>query len=280
MAFFVSALYVTTILIPLTGSVLSLFYTGSSEIYFNAALGIFLYWLFLLGVTYYGSKLYFENFRQNSIIKNLNDDLTYTTNELDKIQLLDLKKNENKISETIPLDDKFTTVDTDAILAVKYMQSRAFARRHHQGLAVMYIDIINLNALKLKSEYEMKDLLQKILIRLQYCKRETDILSSVDENKFVLVISEVLLGDEINVVVNKIFKILSEDFIVNDNKIKLNANIGISIFPHDGEDIIELTQKAKIASIYLSSKDEAKKPFQCMFYDKGKMLTKKNEKRM
>ncbi|MHB1947783.1 MAG: diguanylate cyclase domain-containing protein, partial [Gammaproteobacteria bacterium] len=252
----------------LTGSVLFLMTTKNNpEIYFNVALGIILYWIFLLAINYYGSKMYADNLKQHYVIKNLSEDLSYTSEELEKLNAIARVENEkialaqlhrpvtNKIPEQYT--DTLTGADTLEILAIKFFCSRAYALRHHQGLAVLTIDITNFNAIKTKLGEDIANLfLKAIAIRIQYCKRDTDILSRSDEHKFILIISEVLLGLEIMSVIDRLFKALADNLLINDNELLINANVGVSIFPQDGNDLQELIKKSEIALSNSSADNE------------------------
>ncbi|MDR3477201.1 MAG: diguanylate cyclase [Gammaproteobacteria bacterium] len=278
--------YTTGILIPLAATVFfSLALKSQYEIYFNTALGIVCYWVFLLAVNYYGSKLYAENFTQRIINKSLADDLTDASEELEKLNAISCVEDEKLSLSARPKTvtqktirqyvDTLTGGDTQEILEVKFIQSRAYARRHHQGLAVFSIEIMNLDDVKATLGEDMGNLfLKAVAIRLQHCKRETDILAQSNDNTFTLIISEVLLGNEITIVTNRIFRKFAEDILINSGKFKINANIGISLFPLDGEDLAELINKSKIALLNLSSENDPSKPhFQIYDNEKSSLNT-------
>ena len=282
--------YVTGILLPLAGLFyFSLYSQSNNEIYLNVTLGIVSYWVFLLTINYFGSKLYAENFTQRVVIKTLSEDLSHASEQLEKINLIppaDKEKlylsqnHETVMHEKISrYTDTLTGLDTQEVLEIKFAQSRAYARRHHQGFAVFIIDVTNFNDVKTTLGEEIANLLVKtVALRLQYCKREADILSRFDENKFILIISEVLLGNEIRAVTNRVFKTLDENTVINNNKININVNIGISLYPLDGENLKELIKKSEIALFYLFAEKNEPLQSQIQIYDKKTMTIEDKNK--
>lgn len=268
-SYLAGSIYVSGVLIPLAGYLYFLSLQNHHEIYFNLTLGVVCYWALLLASIYYGSQLYAENFTLRFANKILAEDLSYTSEELEKINSISRAEKERifltqmqemvgdkKISlYSVPL----IVLDTQEILEIKFAQARAYARRHRQGLGVFSIDIINFNDLKMTLGENIHLLLEIIALRLHHCKRETDILALSKDNKsrFILIFSEVLFGNEITAITNKIFKALEQDIIINEHRFQINAIIGISLFPIHGEDLSELIKKSEIALDYLATGKEA-----------------------
>ena len=271
-SFLAGSIYVTGVLTPLIATIIFSFFAQTHhEIYFNITLGLAGYWLFLMTASYYSSKLFAENFTHSLINKTLSEDLSHTTEALEKLNEVARNKDEklflssmhnadayetlshNKLEYT----DQLTGVDAQEIMEVRFIQSRAYAHRHHQSLAVFCININNFNEVKNTLDQDIANLLLKtVAIRLQYCKRETDILSRGDENQFILIISEVLLGTEIMNIVNKIQKTFAEKTIISNNKVQINASIGISVYPKDGNDLQGLINNSRTALSYLVADKE------------------------
>lgn len=281
-SYLAGSIYVTGVLFPIAGLCYYFFSSQNNhEIYFNVMLSIMSYWAFLLAINYFGSKLYAENFTQRLIIKNVTEDLFRANEEIEKINLIPLIEKQQlsllQIHETPiqkkpgPYSDALTGLDTQEILEIKFIQARAYARRHHQGFAILYLEISNFNDIKIKLGDEIANqLLKTVSIRLKYCKRETDILTRSNENKFILILSEVLFGNEIRAVTNRISKTFDENIEINGNKIQVNVSIGISLYPLDGENLDELIKKSEIALSYLNAENESSQ-FHFQIYDRKKM---------
>lgn len=286
-SYLAGSVYATGILIPLVGSLVYSFFSQTHhEIYFNITLWLVFYWSFLLALTYYSSKLSAENLIQNLVNKALTEDLSQANEELEMLNAVSRKEQEKLFLSTmgeiaaaktpfqhIEYTDAVTNTDTKEILNIKFIQSRAYARRHQQSLAVFVININNYHEVHGSGGDEIGNLLMKTAaIRLQYCKRDTDILSRMTDNQFVLVISEVLLGNEIMVVANKILKMFAEKTLINESKIQIDASMGISIYPKDGLDLPDLIQQAETALGYLSTQKEAGSEVFFQVYDPDIMV--------
>ncbi|MHB1949513.1 MAG: GGDEF domain-containing protein [Gammaproteobacteria bacterium] len=269
------SIYVTGILIPLIGSAAFSFLSlEHHEIYFNLILGLGTYWSFLLAVGYYSSRSYKTNYTYSVINKSLTEDLSHATEELDNMEFVSRTEKEQQFlsPESAFLHvDSVTGVDTREVLEIRFKQSLAYARRHHQNLAVFCIKINNYEEVKATHKQDIANLLLKtVAVRLQYSKRETDILSRLDEDKFLLIVSEIILHEDLITVVNKILKIFAEKTIILDNKVQIHATIGISLYPKDGSELQNLINNSEIALSYLSETNESSNK-QFAIYDSEKM---------
>lgn len=281
-SFLAGSVYTTGVLLPL---IATLFITVSPqnnpEIIHNLALGLVYYWIFLLAVNYYGSKLRAEIIVKNLQMKSLTEDLTSATEELEKLNSASNQVQEKHLLAQVcesPIQktlheytDSATGADTQEILAIKSVPVFAFARRHYKGIAIFSIQINNYEDVKNKFGENTANLfLKAIAARLQNCNRATDIFARSEENIFTLLISEVLFGNEIQVVINRISKNFAADVIINDKKIPIDIRMGICLFPKDGENLLDLVKKSKIALFQLSSLEGSLKP-NFLFYDEEKM---------
>lgn len=268
------AIFVSGILLPLIGSAIFSFLSMEHhEIYFNLILGLGTYWSFLLVVGYYSSRSYKDNYTYSIVNKSLSENLSHAIAELDNAEnIARTEKEQRFLTEATGLEhlDTITGVDTHEVMEIRFKQAIAYARRHHQNLAMFCIDINNYEEVKSAHGQDIANLLLKTTaVRLQYSKRETDILSRLEENKFLLIITEIILHEDLMTVVNKIFKIFAEKTIILDNKVQIHATMGISLFPKDGNDLQDLINHSEIALSYLEKNKDAKEHFE--LYDAEKM---------
>jgi diguanylate cyclase (GGDEF)-like protein len=289
------SLYASCTLVPLLASLIISFISQQAhhEVYFNLTLAVTSYWALLLIISHYGSKLYREVMTLTLENTALSDDLAHANAALEKKDFASMTDAE-KLFETqtqdhnnpVNLDyelehathhDELTGLDTHRIAEIKFIQSGAYARRHHQKLAVIRININNLNEVDPKLGKKSTDrLLKTVAVRLQYCKRETDILSRLDKNEFVLIMSEISIGNEVMTVINKILKIFAEKTMLTDNKLQIDASLGISIYPNDGADLQSLIKTSDIALSHLYNDPETRTEG-FVFYDAETMGTALNE---
>jgi diguanylate cyclase (GGDEF)-like protein len=90
-------------------------------------------------------------------------------------------------------------------------------------------------------------LLQAVAHRLQSCLRETDLLSRVGGDEFVLFMPEIHdQGDPVRAAY-RILEAFHEDFVIDDHRLHVEASIGITFFPQDATDADALHRNADIA---------------------------------
>jgi diguanylate cyclase (GGDEF)-like protein len=76
---------------------------------------------------------------------------------------------------------------------------------------------------------------------------ETDALSRIDSDKFVLLLNDIPDNGRLSARIQNIINIFTQPFEVETNIIDTTASIGISIFPNDGSEWNMLLKKANIA---------------------------------
>jgi diguanylate cyclase (GGDEF)-like protein len=257
-----AVVYATCILVPLAGSLMgSFFSTVHHEIYFNLAVGLGCYWLMLMAVSYVNSKLHADNHQHQLMNQSLLEDLSYANSELEKYICASRLGEEHLFSssahshtdpvpsvETAIYADPVTGLEAPTVQAIRFGQARAYARRHHQSMAVFRININNYAAVKAQYGDETANLLLKTAaVRLAYSKRDTDMATRLENGQFCLVITEVLMGHEITTVVNRIIKLFAEQTTIENSKVQIDASIGISLFSRDGDELSDLIRHAETA---------------------------------
>jgi diguanylate cyclase (GGDEF)-like protein len=90
-------------------------------------------------------------------------------------------------------------------------------------------------------------LLVEVARRLQSCVRESDTLARIGGDEFVLVISGVASTGSVTHVVQKIFGVLQQPFLLEGRELTITPSIGISLFPDDGSNADELIRNADTA---------------------------------
>jgi diguanylate cyclase (GGDEF)-like protein len=269
-SFLAGSLYVTCSLAPLIIALTLSSFTGlHHEVYFNIAIAMTTYWIVLMSMSYYGSKLFTNNFMLSLENDILLEDLESATQSLEQANApvrtaeeIQVVTAHHPVSNPETYFDELTNLDTQPVAEIKFIQSAAFAKRHHQSLAVVCIDITNMNDVIAQWGQEAGlSLMKTASVRLKYCKRETDILFRLTDNQFLLVISEVLLGNEIMTVTSKIQKLFNEKVLINDKDLHIESRMGVCVYPGDGVDLPTLIDNAETALSYNTSEN----PVQ--FYD-------------
>jgi diguanylate cyclase (GGDEF)-like protein len=114
--------------------------------------------------------------------------------------------------------------------------------------AYMLIDLDRFKNVNDSLGHHMGDLLlQEVAERLQRCVRESDILSRVGGDEFVLVLPTIKNVEDAVRAASRILDSLKEPFFMEDHNWPVEASIGIALFPQDAEDSTSLHKNADIA---------------------------------
>ncbi len=119
------------------------------------------------------------------------------------------------------------------------------ARRNNNKVAILYLDIDKFKKVNDTLGHEIgDDLLMEISRRLNNCMRQTDVISRIGGDEFIIIIDDPKHFNPEKAAA-KILKALSQPYHLSGHEISyVSTSIGISIFPDDAEQIEELVKKA------------------------------------
>lgn len=124
------------------------------------------------------------------------------------------------------------------------------AKKQAKHLYIVFIDIDNFKKINDTMGHHLGDLfIHAAAARLERSAHKNDLLGRIGGDEFALVIQRELDEEEAFLYVESIREIFSEPFLITHNRIRSSASFGISIFPKDGVDAIELMKNAD-ASMY------------------------------
>jgi|GEM_PF-439738 len=113
--------------------------------------------------------------------------------------------------------------------------------------AYMLIDLDRFKHINDSLGHHLGDLLlQDVAERLRHCLKDSDVLSRVGGDEFVVILPEVKEEDAARAAL-RILDSFKSQFSLEDHKLSLGASIGITLFPKDAEDEINLHKNADIA---------------------------------
>lgn len=121
----------------------------------------------------------------------------------------------------------------------------SYAKRHTKILSVLLIDIGDFNAVKARIGDENSAIILNELSRnFMQVLRSEDVLAKLDGDHFVVLLSDIGKAKFASAVAEKILHSCSAPFVINNENISINCNIGVSIYPDDGATIEDLLQNA------------------------------------
>ena len=119
------------------------------------------------------------------------------------------------------------------------------ARRYKKAVAVMFIDLDGFKDVNDTLGHDAGDyVLQQVAKRMLSCVRETDIVSRVGGDEFLIIATEINAPENVVQIAKKVIHLVSQPIIFNGRQSVVSASIGIALFPDDGIDMDQLIKKA------------------------------------
>ncbi len=146
------------------------------------------------------------------------------------------------------------------------------AKRNGTQLSVLFIDIDFFKLINDTLGHSAGDrLLQTVAQRLVSCIRRTDAVARLGEDssdvvsrlggdEFIVLLSETSDANGAALVARRILESLSARFVLSGQEVSVSASIGISLYPHDGEDADTLLKNADMAMYH--AKEQGRNTYQ------------------
>ncbi|AOY88435.1 hypothetical protein BKP64_09805 [Marinobacter salinus] len=152
--------------------------------------------------------------------------------------------------------DPLTNVPNRALLLDRFGIALARAQRATTRLAVLYLDLNNFKQINDSYGHAVGDeLLIRVAKRLQRCVRESDTVSRVGGDEFVVVVDGTVTGDDVDAVRQKIVLSLARPFKLDGGiTLTCSPSIGVAVYPDDGVDYETLIHHAD-SSMYVSKRE-------------------------
>ncbi|MCA9775910.1 MAG: EAL domain-containing protein [Candidatus Eremiobacteraeota bacterium] len=162
-------------------------------------------------------------------------------------------------------------------------------QRYNRASALLVVDLDRFKLINDAMGFKAGDeLLGKVAERLQTAIRESDALGRKGEDEFLILLSELITGDDdtpteqktnmirknIAIVVNRISECLSRPFNIQGQKFYVRASIGVSICPNDADSAQAMLEHADSAMYHAKETGRGR----CVFYNNE--LHKRQERRL
>lgn len=178
-----------------------------------------------------------------------------------QIQNITLQKNAEERLRHMAYHDPLTGLANRNKLEQFINHMLATARRHQQEFALLFLDLDRLKTINDTIGHEAGDILLQIIAeRLRNIVRGTDMVARLGGDEFVLLITDVKKSESVAIIAQKILENVMKAIIVKGQEIYITASIGVSIYPHDGQNIQTLMKNADLA-LY-RSKEQGRNNYQ------------------
>jgi len=144
--------------------------------------------------------------------------------------------------------DLVTNLPNRLLLMDRIVQSIVLARRQRKSIAVIFLDLDRFKYVNDSLGHAIGDkVLQCVSSRLVSGVRASDTVSRQGGDEFVILLSEIAYPEAAAVSARKILLLVNQPQSIGGHDLRVNASIGISVFPQDGEDAETLIRNADIA---------------------------------
>ena len=121
----------------------------------------------------------------------------------------------------------------------------AAARRSAKPLAVLFVDLDHFKQLNDSLGHSIGDrVLQAVANLLRSATRESDTVARLGGDEFVILIEQLDDPGRVVAVLHKLHERFQLPMLLDGHEVKVQASMGVSLFPRDGDDIESLVQQA------------------------------------
>lgn len=132
--------------------------------------------------------------------------------------------------------DLLTGLQNKEVFFDSFTKAIALAARNKKILAILFITVDRLKVINdTFGENYGNELLKSLARRLKACVRKSDIVSRPGRNEFMILLPEIRYAEDAALIARKIFTALESPFTLKKRRLFISVNIGISIYPNDGD---------------------------------------------
>jgi len=159
----------------------------------------------------------------------------------------EVKRQEARI-EHQAYHDPLTELPNKNLLDDRLDRAIAQAKRNNRKLALIFIDLDRFKNINDSLGHIVGDaLLVEVSKRLAACIRDVDTVSRIGGDEFVVLLTNIDDASDITIVTDRIIDSFTEPFRIKDHELFAAPSMGITVFPEDGGNTMDLYRNADIA---------------------------------
>ena len=189
-----------------------------------------------------------ENYKKEleNQVEERTKELVETNRDLE--EQIDQRNKIEKDLEHLAYYDVLTGLANRSLLIERLKQAVNVAKRNESLFAVLFIDLDRFKTINDSLGHALGDkLLMEVAWRLRNILRESDTIARNGGDEFVIVAENLNDVREAFIVSEKIIKAMTEIFKIDGHDIHIGASIGVSIYPIDATDALELLKMSDTA---------------------------------
>ena len=157
--------------------------------------------------------------------------------------------------------DFLTGLPNRALLTDFVRHALANARRRNAVAGVLHINLDKFRTINDSLGHHAGDLLlQRVAERLSRCVRDGDTVARLGGDEFLILLPELARSQDAVLVAEKVLQAMRAPIEVQERELTITPSIGISLFPHDGDDAATLLQNADAAMTH--AKEQGRNGYQ------------------
>ena len=176
----------------------------------------------------------------------------YDSNE-QMIGALGINRNiTDRIKETERLEqlahyDHLTKVPNRYLLLARLEHLISQSERSKNQFALLFVDLDDFKVINDTKGHVFGDwVLIETASRLKQAIRDSDTVARIGGDEFVLVLENISNRNDVARMIQKISKMLNDDFMIENQKVEVSCSIGVAFYPEDGTTIDKLFTTADI----------------------------------
>lgn len=153
--------------------------------------------------------------------------------------------------------DKLTGVPNREFLSGHLKSALARAKRSDNKVALFHIDLSDFKSANESIGNESGDeLLKQVAERFQLHTRTGDTLARIGGDDFAVVVEGLREAKDAESIARNLISSLTETFKIDDKEVSVKADVGITVFPDDSEEVDVLLKNAEIAMYKAKESDD------------------------
>ena len=170
------------------------------------------------------------------------------------LKMLELERTiEERVQELLKVShllqyDALTELPNSTLLGDRLTQAIAVCRRHDTQLAVMFIGLDRFKRINNALGYPVGDeMLKQVSQSLLATVRASDSVFRYGSDKFVVIFNDIKHPQQTQYIAEKLLAAISTTHYVAGHDLSVTASVGISIYPNDSCNAVELIKDAETA---------------------------------
>jgi diguanylate cyclase (GGDEF)-like protein/PAS domain S-box-containing protein len=144
--------------------------------------------------------------------------------------------------------DFLTGLPNRMLLNDRTERAIALAPRHHQKVAVLFLDLDGFKHINDSLGHAIGDrILQSVAKRLVDCVRNSDTVSRQGGDEFVVLLGEVAQAEDAAITARRMLHAVALVHFIDPHELHITCSIGVSVYPDDGLDAETLIKNADTA---------------------------------